>query len=110
MCCKKIRYVGNVSVTDTNVVLTFEADATGIADTQALNFRLCQGIPSAGAELPVQVTVNGAAVPLWDRFGNPVLGKGLVARVNYMAAYGATSPHVITWTVPLPAGGCRCGA
>lgn len=109
MCCKRIRFVNGVTVTDTNVVLTFEAEATGIADTQPLNFRLCQSVPADGAELPVQVTVNGTAVPLWNRYGNPVLGKELAARVNYLGAYGASTPHVISWTLPLPQRGCQCG-
>lgn len=108
MCCNKVRIANGVTVSDTAVVLTFADGATGVADTQAFTFRLCQGIPAAGAELPVQVTVNGTAVPLWNRYGNPVLGKDLRTRVNYCGFYGATTPHVISWTLPLPQKICQC--
>lgn len=107
-CCKSIRIANSVTVSDTAVVLDFASGNTGIADTQPFNFRLCQSIPSTGDELPVQVTVNGTAVPLWNKYGNPVLGADLKTRVNYCAFYGATTPHVISWTLPLPVRVCQC--
>lgn len=100
-CCKAIHCGNNVTVTETAVEITFADGATGIADTQPFNFRLCTAIPASGADLPVTFTVNGASVPLWDRYGNPVTGSGLTTRVNYCGFYGASTPHVISHTLPL---------
>jgi hypothetical protein len=107
-CCKAIHCGNTVTVTDTAVEISFADGATGVADTQPFNFRLCQSIPADGAALPVTLNVNGASVPLWNRYGNPVIGSQLKSRVNYCGFYGATTPHVISWTLPLPVRGCVC--
>mgnify|MGYP003294393702 CR=1 FL=1 len=97
-----------VTVSETAVVITFADNPTGIADTQHFCFRLCQSIPATGQDLPVQVTVNGVAVPLWNRFGNPVIGSDLKTRVNYKGFYGVSTPHVISSSLPLPIQRCSC--
>ena len=108
MKCTCFHLGSTVTVSATAVTIAFQDGATGIADTQRFCFRLCQSIPATASDLPVQLTVNGVAVPLWNRFGNPVLGSDLKTRVNYKGFYGASTPHVISYTLPLTREGCSC--
>lgn len=62
---------------------------------------------SGGELLPVQLTVNGTAIPLWDRYGNPVLGNQIKTRCVYRGFYGDSSPHIIVYNLPYKEK-CKC--
>lgn len=98
MSCKYFHCTGNITVSTTNVVIDFPSPVTANNEDRFC-FRLCSGF-SGGETLPVQVTVNGTAIPLLDRYGNPVLGAELKTRVNYRGFYGSSTPHVIIHNLP----------
>lgn len=109
-CCDNLHVVNSATITGGNLVLTFADAPTGIVDQQRFCFRFGVDIPAGASALPVQVTVNGVAVPLWDKFGDLATGSDLVYCVNgrvskrfiYKGYYGtATANHVIVNAIPL---------
>lgn len=96
--CPYIHCANQVTVGADAVVLDFTKPVNAI-NRDHVCFKLCQEIPAAGASLPVQVTVNGTAIPLWNKYGNPVLGSQLTRR-KYIGYYGSTTPHVIISNSP----------
>lgn len=111
MACKYYHETSTVAVDSgaTNLVMTF-SDAPTVANRDKFCFRILQSIPTAGAALPVQVTVNGAAVPLLDRYGNTVLGAQLTKCKLYKGHYGSSSGHVLTTSLPnTNCRSCSCG-
>jgi hypothetical protein len=100
MNCNEIICANSVTVNATNVVIDFSETVT-LNDRERFNFRLCQSIPTAGASLPVVVTVNGETIPLWNKYGNPILSSELRCKRIYRSYYGATTPHVIVYNTPL---------
>lgn len=111
MACRYLHTTSTVAVDSgsTNLVLTFLDNPVAI-NQQHFCFRIAQSIPTAGAALPVQVTVNGTAIPLLDRFGNTVIGAQLAQGRVYKGYYGSTTPHVITLSLPSTntCGRCSC--
>lgn len=105
MNCDYFHCATGVTVGADAVVLTFSSPVS-VTDKDRFCFKLCQAIPEAGSNLPVQVTVNGAPVPLWNKYGNPILGSQLRNR-KYIGYYGATTPHVILTNTPLTCGNPR---
>lgn len=107
MCCNRINVVTSATVDSTNLVLDFASPVT-VANEGRCNFRVCASIPTEiTATMPVQVTVNGTAVPLLDRYGNQVYATELRRRIVYRGYFGnETTPHVITYTNPAR---CSCG-
>lgn len=112
-CCQFLHKSSSITITGGNLVIDFADNPTGIIDKQRFCFRLLQPIPSGGETLPVQVTVNGVAVPLWNKFGDLVYGADLITctecsgtlatnrRYVYKGYYGtATANHVILNTFP----------
>jgi hypothetical protein len=109
MGCNCFNVANGVTVSDTNVTLTFISPVV-LTDERPFCFRLATMIPEAGATLPVLVTVNGTAIPLLNKYGNPVVGADLRVRRLYKGYYGATTPHVIIHNLPLYLGcGCQRG-
>lgn len=104
--CDFFHCATGVTVGTDAVVLTFSSPAI-VADKDRFCFKLCQSIPETGANLPVQITVNGTTlVPLWNKYGNPILGGQLRNR-KYVGYYGATVPHVILTNTPITYGNPR---
>ena len=98
-CCHF--HCGNsITVGETNITIAFADSPTGIADTNRFCFRICSSIPASAASLPVVLTINGASVALWNRYGDPITGSGLKNRRLYKGYYGATTPHVIVFNTP----------
>lgn len=100
-CCRYLHTTSTVAVDSggTNLVLTF-SDSPTATNQDRFCFRIAQTIPTAGLALPVQVTVNSAAVPLLDRYGNTVLGASLAQNRLYKGYYGASTAHVLTTSLP----------
>lgn len=107
-CCNFLHKSSSIAITDGSLVITFEDNPNGVLDKSRFCFRLLQALPSGSEILPVQVTVNGVAVPLWNKFGDLVYGSDLLSCVNcggnivtnrrfvYRGYYGtATANHVI---------------
>lgn len=99
MNCMFFHCANNVTVSETNVVISF-SEAVTASDKDNFCFRLCSNF-TGGATLPVQVLVNGTAIPLLNKYGNPVLGADLKQRVVYRGFYGASTPHVIINNLPM---------
>ena len=102
MVCEFFHCANSVTVGADAVVIAFSQPVTA-TDKDRFCFKLCQSIPAAGSTLPVQVTVNGTNIPLWNKYGNPILGSQLRTR-KYCGYYGATTPHVILTNTPLTCG------
>jgi hypothetical protein len=99
--CKNFHKSSSVTVTDTNVVITFNDNPTDIANEQRFCFSVCQDVPAAGNALAVQLTVNGTAIPLLDKYGNPVPGSGITKGCYYKGYYGTgDTAHVISSSLP----------
>ena len=109
MCnCRKF-CVETITTTDTNVVLT-ASNATNISSLECINF----GVPYdknvsdvvTGSPLPVQITVNGTAVSLFNKYSLPILSNRVPRRSRgaYVAEGG--TPYVILFDTPH----CKCNA
>lgn len=105
MCniCRINHKIETVTATTTNVVLTVSND-TNISSLEPFNLIAgCQPISTAvtGAPLPVQVTVNGTAVALLNRFALPVLSNRVPQRSKGTYVVPTTgTPYVILHTTP----------
>lgn len=109
-CCRYLHTTSTVAVDSggTNLVLTFSDNPTA-TNQERFCFRIAQAIPTAGLSLPVQITVNGAAVPLLDRYGNTALGASLVQNHLYKGYYGTSTAHVLTTSLPVKiCNRCNC--
>lgn len=101
--CRINHYLEAVTATAANVVLTV-SDDTNISSLEPFNIITgCKRISDVvtGAPLPVQVTVNGTAVPLLNRFSLPVLSNRVPQRSKGTYVVPATgTPYVILHTTP----------
>lgn len=65
------------------------------------------GVPSGGDALPVNVVINGANVPVYDKYGNVLLGVAIKQRRNlhaYFGTNGAEGAHLQLTKYPW----CEC--
>ncbi|MCM1339781.1 MAG: hypothetical protein NC191_08930 [Muribaculaceae bacterium] len=105
MCntCRINHRIETITATAANVVLTVSND-TNISSLEPFNLIAgCQPISTAvtGAPLPVQVTVNGTAVALLNRFSLPILSNRVPRRAQGTYVVPATgAPYVILHTTP----------
>lgn len=105
MCniCQFNHYVESVTATATNVVLDVTND-TNISSLEPFNLLTgCRRISEVvtGAPLPVQVTVNGVAVDLLNRFALPILSNRVPRRAQGTYVVPTTGdPYVILHTTP----------
>lgn len=115
--CKYFSYVNNSALSGTNIVLSLSNTPT-IVDGNKFCFRFRCGvaIPTGSAEYPVYISINGSNYPLWDKYGNILLGKELVEsnrngiycpRLTYHGYFGLvdTDYHIIIHNLPK---GCGC--
>lgn len=99
--CKNFHKSSSITTTETNVVVAFADNPTDIANEQRFCFAICQDVPTAGDALAVQLTVNGTAISLLDKYGNPVPGCGLTKGHIYKGYYGTGgTAHVISTSLP----------
>jgi hypothetical protein len=106
MSCDYFHCANTVTVGTDAVVIDFLSPVTAV-DKDRFCFKLSETIPLAGATLPVQVTVNGGSIPLWNKYGNPIIGSQLTKGRKYTGYYGATTPHVILQNTPMVFGCCN---
>lgn len=108
MSCPYLHKTSSVTITTTDsdsgatsiLLLTFTDSATA-ADRDHFCFIVCQNLPAGASTLPVYAVVNGANVPVWNKFGDPAKGSELLTRTRYTGFYGATtSTHVIATNLP----------
>lgn len=104
MNCRYFHCANSVTVGTDVITLNFENGATA-SDQTRFCFKLCQTIPDTAMTFPVQLTVNGTAIPLWNKYGNPVVASDLVPYKLINGYYGATDAHVIATNIPC---NCRC--
>lgn len=103
-CCEIINKVTTITASTTELVLGFTPDL-GAVNEQKFNFVVCTAIPSTPTPVPVQLTLNGNPVPLWNKYGNPVYSNELRTRKVYRGYYGSEgTAHVIAHNTP-----CHCG-
>ena len=125
--CNNFYFVTSATITGGQLVLTFNRLPTAI-DESKLCFRFSQGfvLPAGAATLPVvaNISVNGTttAVPLWNKFGNVMLGQDLVLNSNrtphcryvYKSYIGSqtdgatTTYHLLVTNIPKITA-CCCG-
>lgn len=105
-CCETINRVSSITASTTELVLNFNP-ALGAVNEQKFTFVVCTAIPATTTPVPVQLTLNGNPVPLWNRYGNPIYSNELRTRKVYRGYYGGEgTPHVIAANVP---NCCCCG-
>lgn len=97
-------YVTAVAATATNVILTV-SDDTNISSLENFNLIIsrCRNVSDVvtGAPLPVQITVNGVAVDLLNRYALPILSNRVPRRALGTYVVPTTGdPYVILHTTP----------
>lgn len=106
-CNKTCHRVETVTTTATNVVLTV-SDSTNISSFDCFNFKTgCKSISdvAVGTPLPVQITVNGVAVSLLNKYSQPILSNRVPYRSRGAYVVPDTgTPYVILFDTPC----CRC--
>jgi hypothetical protein len=108
-CNKNCHKVETVTATATNVVLTV-TDSNNISSLDCFNFSTgCKSVNDVvtGVPLPVQITVNGVAVSLLNKYSLPILSNRVPCRSRgaYVVPDGGT-PYVILFDTPP----CKCYA
>lgn len=108
-CNRQCHKVETVTATATNVVLTV-TNSTNISSLECFNFSVgCKNISDVvtGAPLPVQITVNGTAVNLLNKYSLPILSNRVPCRSRGAYVVPTTGdPYVILFDTP----GCKCNA
>jgi len=72
---------------NTYLIATPNNSVTAV-DKEKISLVFTAGAPSTGAALPVYVVINGANVPVYDKYGNILLGVSIKTRRNLHAFYG----------------------
>lgn len=108
-CNNQIHHIENVSVTETNVVLTV-TNSTNIGSLDCFHLNAgCKHISDfvSGDRLPVQVVVNGETIALLNKYSLPVFSNRVPRRSRgaYVVPDGG-SPYVILFDTPC----CKCNA
>ena len=97
-CC--IHKVTSATADTTALTLAF-SPAVGANDKQRFCFVICTTLPNMASPLPVQLTVNGATVPLLNKYGNVVYSNAIKTRKVYRGYFGSeTTAHVIALNTP----------
>ncbi len=108
-CNKTCHKVQTVTTTATNVVLTV-SNSTNISSLECFNFSTgCKCISDVvtGAPLPVQITVNGTAIALLNKYAQPILSNRVPFRSRGAYVVPTTGdPYVILFDTPC----CKCYA
>lgn len=78
---------GLLTVTNPNNIGNF--------DCFSLVLTICPNSVITGATVPYTVTINGTAVPIWDRWGYPITSDRLCTRKCYVGRYiESDTPHI----------------
>lgn len=109
-CCGAVTraIIGNIAPDAGNTFLIATPDSTLVAsDKEKISLIFRAGVPSGSAALPVYVVVNGANVPVYDKYGNKLLGVSVRTRKNlhaYFGTNGAAGSHIQLTKFP----DCEC--
>jgi len=106
--CKYLNVINSYTAPSTSTVLAlnFVNAVASATDKQRFCIKLCTSIPSTYNAYTTTVTIGETAVPLWDKYGNPLTVSELKTGVVYRGYYGATSAHII---LEAPKNlGCNC--
>lgn len=76
-----------VAVDSTNLLITPNADLTPLNEGRVA-IRIVNSVPAAGMSLPVTITINGADVSVYDKYGNILYGYGLRPYAILKGYYG----------------------
>lgn len=110
MACKYLNVVNSMTTNATAGTLTldFVNAVSSVTDKQKFCIKIpcSMSIPTGINGYVVQVTINGASVPVWNKYGNPLTVSDLVKGKVIGGFYGATTSHVIT-KLPITYN-CRC--
>ena len=103
-CCNTFHKSTALTVTGGNLVITV-TNSTNIASLDDFEFVLCQK-PSTvvtTAPIPIQITINGTAVSLLNKYSLPIYSNRLCVRKKYYGSYvvpATGSPFIILWNTP----------
>lgn len=108
MACKNLHVITNYTATagSTMLNLTFSKPVRTVTDRQRFCIKFCVDIPEIYEDYTVQVIINEAGVPLWDKYGNPLKVSDLRKGTVYQGYYGSTTSHIILNAPKYT--GCNC--
>lgn len=97
MCIRNCKVCDNLIPTTAMAVstgfLTLTIANMTLMDRQKICLMTAQPIPTAAGNLPVQVSVNGQNMPVYNRCGNYVRADQLRSRRVYPLIVGTTPAH-----------------
>lgn len=98
-----------VTASSSNVVLT-TTNSTNLSSLQCITFKTgCKSVSDTvtGAPVPVQITINGTAVALNNKYNLPIFSNRVPRRSKGAYVVPSTgSPYVILFNTPC----CKCNA
>lgn len=107
--CKNFHRTSSVAVSGSDLVLTFSDNPTGLASLTPMCFVICQNIPSAGSALPIQAVVNGANVPVYNKYSLATTGSDFRTRRRYRGYYVVNGSDSYVIVENIPTNVCGCG-
>lgn len=104
MSCSNFHRVSGLAAGEANVTMTI-TNGTNISSLDSFELLLCVNPNTVvtGDPLPYLITVNGTAVPLYNKYSLPIYTDRLKMRKRYYGAYVAPEgddPYVILWNTP----------
>lgn len=103
-CCDIFHKSIALTVTEGNLVMTV-TNSTNISNLDDFELVMCQK-PSTvvtTAPIPMQITINGTAVSLLNKYSLPIYSNRLCTRKKYYGSYvvsAAGTPYIILWNTP----------
>lgn len=107
--CVNFHRTSSVAVSDENLLLTFSDNPTGVASLTPICFVICQNIPSAGLILPLKATINGATVPIYNKYSIVATGSDFRTRRRYRGYYVENNGNSYIIVDNAPVKVCGCG-
>ena len=94
----------SAAVSNSTLVLTVDHD-TNIADEEPFIFKgnltVKIGNLITGAPIPVGININGATIPVWNKFGVQIQSNEVPKFARGYYAENDGTPHVILLTTPV---------
>lgn len=96
MTCNNCPYLHKTTALSAAGLLTVtNSDNIGNFERFCLVLTICPNAVITGAAVDYTITINGAAVPVWDKWGNPITTDRLNTRTLYKGRYiEGTTPHL----------------
>ena len=83
------------ALSDAGLLTVTNSDNVGDGERFCLILTICPNSVITTAPVNYTVTINGAAVPIWDRWGYPITTDRLCTRTCYKGRYiESATPHV----------------